>query len=446
MSVKPYTFLFSAVITSLFLPASSFAASDAVTTVIPAPQDLQLQQAVILSRHGVRSPTKQTKEMKDLAGQDWPKWPVKPGYLTPRGQQLVSLMGTYYGDYFKKEGLLSSEQCPGDSEVFGWGDTDQRTRLTTQTLLSAIAPHCHVMAKNQADLKKPDPVFHPLKAGICTLDKATAIKAIDKEAGGSLDALDQTYAPQLKLMSQVLNYPQSSYCQQMKQTGQTCSAVIDIPSSIKMKKKGTEATLEGGIGMSSTFAENFLLEDAQGMQDVAWGRIKDQKTWQALLELHNLQFRLMSGTPYIAKSNGTPVLQVIDNAFGAAAPASSGFSLPSGNKVLILGGHDTNIENVAGALGLDWTLTDQPDHTPPAGALMFERWQDKTTHQQYISLRMVYQTQDQMRTQHKLTLKHPPMTVALSIPGCENIGDNKLCAIGTFHQVIEKAQLPQCKI
>lgn len=444
MPVKSFTVLFSALITCLSLPASAFAASE--TSANPDLQNLQLQQAVILSRHGVRAPTKQSKEMKDLAGQEWPKWPVKAGNLTPRGQELVTLMGTYYGDYFKKQGLLAADQCPAENELFGWGDTDQRTRLTTQALLKGIAPHCHFTAKNQTDLKKADPIFHPLKAGICTLDKDTALKAIDKAAGGSLAALDQTYAPQIKLMSQVMDYPQSPYCLQMKQTGQTCSANIDIPSSVKMKKKGTEATLEGGIGYSSTFAENFLLEDAQGMQNVAWGRIKDQKTWDSLLELHNLQFRLMSGTPYLAKSNGTPVLQVIDSALGATAQVSPGFTLPAGNKVLILGGHDTNIENVAGSLGLSWTLTDQPDQTPPAGALMFERWQDKTTHKQYVSLKMVYQTQDQMRSQHKLTLKHPPMSVAVSIPGCENIGEDKLCSLDTLHQVIEKAELPQCKI
>ncbi len=443
MSVKSYTLLCSALVTCLGLPLSSLAAE---STASPQPENLQLQQAVILSRHGVRAPSKQTKEMKDLSGQDWPKWPVKPDELTPRGENLVTLMGTYYGDYFKKQGLLAAGQCPSSAQLFGWGDVAQRTRLTTQALLNGIAPGCHISAKNQADLKKTDPLFHPLKAGLCNLDRDKAQDEIDKEAGGSLEALDKTYAPQLKLMSQVLNYSQSPYCKQMQQTGQSCSASIDIPSSVKMKKKGTEATLEGGIAYASTFAEDFLLQDAQGMPQVAWGQIKDQKTWQALLALHNEQFKLMSGTPYLAKSNGTPVLQVIDSAFGAAAQVSPGFTLPAGNKVLILGGHDTNIENVAGALGLSWSLTDQPDNTPPAGALMFERWQDKTTHQQYISLKMVYQTQDQMRTQHKLTLKHPPMSVALSIPGCENIGADKLCALDTFHQVIEKAQLPQCKV
>ncbi len=445
MSVKSYTVLLSALLTSLSLPVSSFAASDTATSASSTPDNLQLQQAVILSRHGVRAPSKQSQQMKDLAGQDWPKWPVKDDELTPRGEHLVSLMGTYYGDYFKQQGLLA-DKCPQDNEIFGWGDTDQRTRLTAQALVKGIAPGCHISARNQADLKKPDPLFHPLKAAVCSLNKETALKAIDKEAGGSLVALDATYAPQIKLMSQVMDYPQSAYCKQMKQSGQTCSANIDIPSSVKLKKKGTEATLEGGIGMSSTFAENFLLEDAQGMQDVAWGNIKDQKTWQSLLELHNVQFQLMNGTPYIAKSNGTAVLQLIDSTLGASAQVSPGFTVPAGNKILVLGGHDTNIENVAGALGLNWTLTDQPDHTPPAGALMFERWQDKTTNQQYISLKMVYQTQDQMRTEHKLTLKHPPMIEAVSIPGCENIGANKLCAVDTFHKVIEKAELPQCKI
>jgi 4-phytase/acid phosphatase len=440
MSVKSLPLVFSALLAGLSFPLLSFA-DDA-----PATQNLQLQQAVILSRHGVRAPTKQTKKMEQVAAKDWPVWPVKFGYLTPRGEHLVTLMGGYYGEYFRKEGLISDKSCPANGAIFGWGDVDQRTRLTTQALLNGIAPGCHLDAHFQKDLKKADPLFHALKAKVCKLDEKTAQQAIEQQAGGSLSALDKTYAPQLQLMSNVLDYPHSAYCQKMQKKGQQCELGINMPSSVKVKENGTDASLKGAIGLSSTLAEIFLLQDAQGMTDPAWGNIKDQKTWQGLMALHNLQFSLMSGTPYLAKSNGTPILQAIDSALGAPEKPASGYTLPTGNKLLILGGHDTNIENVAGALGLNWSLDGQPDNTPPAGALVFERWQNRTSHQQYISLKIVYQTQDQMRSQQVLTLNNPPSSIAITLPGCENIGPNKLCAIKTFHQVMTKAQLPRCKI
>ena len=44
-----------------------------------------------------------------------------------------------------------------------------------------------------------------------------------------------------------------------------------------------------------------------------------------------------------------------------------------GDRVLIVVGHDTNISNIAGLLGISWLLDGYPpDDTPPGGALVFE--------------------------------------------------------------------------
>src|SRR6266481_8921923 len=47
--------------------------------------DYELLSAVIVSRHGVRSPTAVTPPLASIAADPWPRWPVPPGYLTPRG-------------------------------------------------------------------------------------------------------------------------------------------------------------------------------------------------------------------------------------------------------------------------------------------------------------------------------------------------------------------------
>lgn len=63
--------------------------------IVTAPTGYTLERVVILSRHGVRSPTKQTQLMNDVTPDKWPQWPVKAGYLTPRGAELVTLMGGF---------------------------------------------------------------------------------------------------------------------------------------------------------------------------------------------------------------------------------------------------------------------------------------------------------------------------------------------------------------
>ncbi|VFS50825.1 Periplasmic AppA protein precursor [Budvicia aquatica] len=101
-----------------------------------------LERVVILSRHGVRSPTKQTDLMNNVTPDKWPQWPVQAGYLTPQGEHLMTLMGGFYRDYFRSHNLLPSQGCPTDGSLYVWADIDQRTRLTGQAFLAGVAPEC----------------------------------------------------------------------------------------------------------------------------------------------------------------------------------------------------------------------------------------------------------------------------------------------------------------
>src|ERR1700687_804561 len=99
----------------------------------------QLQQVVILSRHGVRSPLSTNASMAVYAAKQWPDWPVPPGYLTPHGKELMRILGGYYRDYYAHSGLLHTGRCDAD-EVYIWADTDERTLRTAEGLVAGIAP------------------------------------------------------------------------------------------------------------------------------------------------------------------------------------------------------------------------------------------------------------------------------------------------------------------
>lgn len=71
-------------LSALTLVLGSFTLSAA--PVVAPPTGYTLERVVILSRHGVRSPTKQTQLMNDVTPDKWPQWPVKAGYLTPEAQ------------------------------------------------------------------------------------------------------------------------------------------------------------------------------------------------------------------------------------------------------------------------------------------------------------------------------------------------------------------------
>src|SRR5437879_1471077 len=96
---------------------------------------LQLQQVVLVSRHGVRSPTNTKPPLAQVAAEPWPTWDVPAGELTPRGAQLATIMGSYYRAAFADADLLTTSGCPRANDVYAWSDVEQRTSHTAQALL-----------------------------------------------------------------------------------------------------------------------------------------------------------------------------------------------------------------------------------------------------------------------------------------------------------------------
>src|ERR1700677_1625323 len=50
-----------------------------------ADKDEKLKFVVMVSRHGVRSPTGKPGQLNQYSAQPWPTWSVPPGYLTEHG-------------------------------------------------------------------------------------------------------------------------------------------------------------------------------------------------------------------------------------------------------------------------------------------------------------------------------------------------------------------------
>lgn len=139
-------------------PKSAFAQSE---------PELKLESVVIVSRHGVRAPTKATQLMQDVTPDAWPTWPVKLGWLTPRGGELIAYLGHYQRQRLVADGLLAKEGCPQPGQVAIIADVDERTRKTGEAFAAGLAPDCAITVHTQADTSSPDPLFNPLKTGVC---------------------------------------------------------------------------------------------------------------------------------------------------------------------------------------------------------------------------------------------------------------------------------------
>jgi 4-phytase/acid phosphatase len=107
--------------------------------------------------------------------------------------------------------------------------------------------------------------------------------------------------------------------------------------------------------------------------------------------------------------------------------------------VLILIGHDTNISNISGMLGISWHLPGYPaNETPPGGALVFSLWQDSAG-RRVVRTQYLAQTPDQMHDMVPLSLASPPAIENIQVPGCAAPD----CDWSTFESVLKKAIDPK---
>ena len=95
----------------------------------------RLRFVLILSRHGVRSPTWTNARLDEYSLQPWPTWPVAPGKLTQHGKRLLTLFGQYDRASLADQGLLPPTGCAGRNDVFLGADTPTSATLTARAAL-----------------------------------------------------------------------------------------------------------------------------------------------------------------------------------------------------------------------------------------------------------------------------------------------------------------------
>lgn len=396
--------------------------------------DYQLVYALYLVRHGVRSPTSDVSQYHRFSSGTWPKWPVPPGNLTAHGYEVMKELGAYDREQLAADELLTAHGCSDLDRVTIHSDSDQRTRETAKALADGMFPGCKV-GVNALPEGTSDPLFHfPGAAGLSREQAKTAATAVLSRIGNDPTSIAATHHARLADLDGVL-----------EKCGTTVPAssrvsIFDIPTTVDPGNDDHLVTMKGPLNTAGTLTENILLEYVEGMpmQDVGWGCV-DGKRLRELIRLHTDASDLAQRTPAIAVPQAAALSGIIERsiiqaATGQAVPGAEG---KPGDKLLLLIGHDTNLNNLAGALGLHWELDGRTDDTPPGSGLVFELW--KNRRQKTYSVRVFFtsQTLEQMRNATSLTLKNPPPSVPVFLPRCGDAGHG--CDLSLFEHALERS-------
>ena len=401
---------------SVFIVAALLSCTALAEAATPAQQSSGLRMVVVVSRHGVRSPT-HPDELKAYAAAPWPKWTGQPGNLTERGAALMRQFGAAYRRIYGPALGFAPSQCPPNAAVFIWADIDQRTRATGDAVAQGFAPGCNIAVGHAPG--DPDPFFDPLP-GLGTVNKAESNAAILGTVGGSFSGLTDAYGGAFATLEQVLGCTSPAMCKQISQ----------VPTTISNDGDGGLASLNGGLDMAADVAENLLLEYTDGHADVGWGRV-DRARLLELLRLHVLAKRLEHNR-YAARAHSSNVmahiLQTLEE--GAGGKAVAGTRVPPQSRFVFISGHDTQLAELSGLLGLSWLIKgDQVNDTPPGSALIFEL--HESGGRLFVRTVFTAQSLDAMRAGRG----ESPLRAPVYVPGCPSLD----CPFGTFSRIVRAA-------
>ncbi|MGV3346058.1 bifunctional glucose-1-phosphatase/inositol phosphatase [Enterobacteriaceae bacterium LUAb1] len=382
----------------------------------------QLEQVLMLSRHNLRAPLANNGSVLDQATtKPWPQWQVAGGELTTKGGILEVYMGNYTRAWLSQQGLIRKSECPDSGQIFAYANSLQRTVATAQYFIIGAFPGCDIPVTHQDEMGMMDPVFNPVVTGSDAAFQQQATEAMKQaEDQQNLEAAFQQ-------LDKIVDYKNAPVCKGKKQ----CSLTRPKQNHFSAKK-GAEPAVVGPLKTGNALIDAFTLQYYEGFPEkqVAWGQIKTPEQWKQLSAIKNSYQDILFTSAVVAGNVSAPLVdymrgQLFDQAL-ADAP-----------RIILMVGHDSNIASVLSALKFKaYDLPGQFEKNPVGGQVVFQRWRDKKSRQEWLKVEYVYQTTEQLRDATPLSLKTPPQRVLLQMEGCA-VDANGFCAWDTFKTILD---------
>ncbi len=375
----------------------------------------KLQEAVVLSRHNIRSPLSDSKStLGRMTPHDWHKWSAGKSELTLRGGALETLMGQYFRKWAVDAGLFPENHVPTADDVNVIANSMQRCIATAQYFTSGFMPVGGIEVIHRYTPSQMDPLFNPQLTKVNPEFVKTAMEQIAAMGGKKgIVGINEAIAPNYELMEEVLDIKDSP----MARENDPKLKALDNYNTEIVLEQFQEPQMKAGSALKELNAASdaFILQYYEEPDSIkaGFGKNLTREQWAQLAHVKDTYQDMLFTAPIVAVNVARPLVQYMYDELRS----------PS-RKFTFLVGHDSNLSAVATALGVEeYELPDAIEKKTPIGSkIVVEKFVDGDG-QEWADVNIVYQSIDQLRNMELLDLDNPPVVYPLSLKGLQRNAD-----------------------
>ncbi|MBQ9462058.1 MAG: histidine-type phosphatase [Bacteroidales bacterium] len=356
----------------------------------PVDDGYKLEQVVVLSRHNIRAPLTSGGSVIDSLtppGAVWHKWSAPSGQLTLKGGVSETIMGQYFRQWLEDEGLIPLNWKPSCREALFYSNSLQRTIATARYFASGLAPSADIKVKYKRS-KGYNLTFLPiLTTGTDRFRQEAAAQRKEYFTPEIKDSLDKC----LRVLERVLDGPRFN---------SDDFAITDL--------KGHEPSLRGSIKFALSMSDALVLQSYEepDLVKAAFGHRLSPEDWGRIAAIVAIYEDLLFCSEAVCANAGKEMARELSRELGR-----------KGRIFSFLCGHDSTLITLLGAIGAEpYHLAGALEKRTPIGTkLVFERYSKNGG--QFVRLRMVYPSWEQLRELPAMNPDNPPFSCVLSLKG-----------------------------
>lgn len=375
----------------------------------------QLKEAVVLSRHNIRSPLSDSKsDLGRMTPHSWTDWSAAKSELTSRGGVLETMMGQYFRKWLVDAGMFPENYQPTSDDVNMVANSMQRCIATARCFASGFMPVADVTVWHRYTPSKMDPLFNPQLTKVSPEFVAEAMRQINAMGGErGIVGINESIAPDYQLMTEVLDVDRSPMA---RDNDPKLKALGNYNTEIVLEKS-QEPHMKPGSALKELNAASdaFILQFYEEPDSVkaAFGHNLTRDQWEQLAHVKDTYQDVLFTAPIVAVNVARPLIQYMYDEL-----------LSPDRRFTFLVGHDSNLSSVATALGVEeYELPGAIEKKTPIGSkIVIEKFAGSDG-REYADINIVYQSVDQLRDMELLSLDNPPMIYPLNLKGLKRNAD-----------------------